>query len=318
MSRKHLRWLGATPVLAIVTALAATGGAAAAPTATSAAGCTKATNVEAIIDDSGSMDFTDPAKNRNELINVMNSLNGNVGKKLGAVEFGDTADTLFPPTKIPIAQTTLKGAFALVNADNGLTDYQLAFNTGNSANPKADARLFLSDGEPTTGTIPPTSQLSPPTKTYTVGFGSSDPTLLAQIAKQTVGHAFQLTDSSQVPAVAAGVTALLNCKKPPVVFTKVFTKPGQAKGYSFKPLGRTADILVTWPPAIGTAINTINPKLALPPGVAATAKVSAKVKRGTSFVTVHLKGLKKGVKTKFKVKAKSLAGPTTVTTQVIR
>jgi hypothetical protein len=318
MRRKHLRWLGAIPVLAATTALAVTGGAAAAPTATSSAACTKATNVEAIIDDSGSMSVTDPSSNRTELINVMNSLSGNAGKKLGAIEFGDTADTLFPPTQIPIAQATLNAAFALVNADNGLTDYQLAFNTGNTANPNADARLFLSDGEPTAGTIPPTSHLSPPTKTYTVGFGSSDPTLLAQIASQTGGHAFQLTDSSQVPGVAAGVTALLNCKRPPLLFTKLFTKPGQAKGYSFKPLGKTADILVTWPLAIGTNISTINPKLSVPPGVATSAKVKATVKKGKSFVTVHLKGLKKGVKTKFKVKAKSLAGPTTVTTQVIR
>jgi hypothetical protein len=316
--RKHLRWAWATPVLAALVALGASGGAAASPTASSSGACKKASNIEAIIDDSGSMDFTDPSKNRNELINVMNNLNGNAGKKLGAIEFGDTADVLFPPTNIPIAQATLNAGFALVNADNNLTDYQLAFNTGNSANPTADARLFLSDGEPTAGTIPPTSQLSPPTKTFTVGFGSTDPALLTQIATQTGGQSFNLTDSSQVPAVAAGVTAVLNCKKPPIVFTKVFSKPGQAKGYSFKPLGTTADILVTWPLAPGTAITTINPRLAVPPGVATSAKVTAKVKKGTSFVTVHLKGLKKGRKAKFKVKAKTLAGPTTVTTQVIR
>jgi hypothetical protein len=318
MKQKNLKWLGASPVLAAVVALAVSGGATASPTASASAACKKASNIEAIIDDSGSMDVTDPSKNRNELINVMNSLNGNVGKQLGAIEFGSTADVLFPPTKIPIAQATLNAAFALVNADNGLTDYQLAFNTGNTANPNADARLFLSDGEPTAGTIPPTSQLSPPTKTYTVGFGTTDPALLTQIASQTGGQAFNLTDSSQVPAVAAGVTAVANCKKPPLVFSKVFTKPGQAKGYSFKPLGATADILVTWPQAIGTAITTINPRVSVPAGVATSAKVKVKVKKGTSFVTVHLKGLKKGKKAKFKVKAKSLAGPTTVTTQVIR
>ena len=42
------------------------------------------------------------------------------------------------------------------------------------------------------------------------------------------------------------------------------------------------------------------------------------MKRGKSFLTIHLKGLKKGKKAKFKVKAKTVAGPTTVTTQVIR
>jgi hypothetical protein len=51
---------------------------------------------------------------------------------------------------------------------------------------------------------------------------------------------------------------------------------------------------------------------------AVVSRTEGSCEEGTSFVTVHLKGLKKGVKTKFRVKAKSLAGPTKVTTQVIR
>ncbi|MDX6616208.1 MAG: von Willebrand factor type domain [Solirubrobacterales bacterium] len=317
MRSKHLKWLGATPVFAVTAALAMSSGASASPVASASAACTKGTNIEAIVDDSGSMSVTDPNKNRTELLNAFNSIASNKGKFLGAVEFGTSADTLFPPTAMPIADGTLAAAFGLVNADNGSTDYNLAFSTAKAANPNANGRIFLSDGEHNVGTYND-GHLTPNVRTYTVGFGATDPTLLTKIATDTGGQAFNLADSSAVPAVAASITAGFDCKRPPLVFSKVFTKQGQAQGYSFKPLSSTADILVTWPVSIGTNIGTINPKLALPPGVATTAKVKATVKKGKSFVTVHLKGLKKGKKAKFKVKAKSLAGPTPVTTQVIR
>jgi hypothetical protein len=314
---KPLRWLGATPVLAAVIALGASAGAAASPTATaSAAPCKVQRNIEAIVDDSGSMDITDPGKNRTELINALNSIKGNNGKKLGAVEFGDTADTLFPPTAIPVPGPTLATGFALINADNGGTDYNLAFQNATAANPTADARIFLSDGEHNSGTYNNT-HLSPNVKTYTVGFGATDPTLLTKIATDTGGQAFNLTASAQVPAVAAGITAGLNCKKPPVVFNDRFARQGQSKPHSFKALGKTADILTTWE-TIGTNITPVQIRGALTPSVASVAKVKITVKKGKTFSTVHLKGLKKGKKVKFKVKAKTLLGPTTAVTQVIR
>lgn len=317
MKKRNLRWLAATPVLAAAIALAATGGASAKTATSAAGGCTKATNIEAIVDDSGSMSFTDPNKNRTELINAFNSIDGNKGKQLGAIEFGSTADTLFPPTKMPIAQGTLDAGFGLVDANNFSTDYNLAFSTAKAANPNANGRIFLSDGAHNVGTYTNGHQ-TPNIRTYTVGFGSTDPTILNQIASDTGGLAFNLTDSSQVPALAASVTAGFNCKPPPLVFTKTFTKQGQGQVYSFKPLGSSVDILITWPFIPGTDIGAITPKIAVPPGLASTAKVKTKVKKGNSFVTIHLKGLKKGRKAKFKVKAKKITGPTTVTTQVIR
>ena len=46
--------------------------------------------------------------------------------------------------------------------------------------------------------------------------------------------------------------------------------------------------------------------------------MKARKKSGKGFVTVHLKGLKKGKRIKFKVKARALAGTTTGTALVIR
>src|SRR5918996_3411185 len=90
-------------VLGALVALGAmmSGGAAAAPSgddpAFAAADCNKSNNVEAIIDDSGSMGSSDSGKLRVELLRALTQLGGAQGKTLGAVEFGDTAGVLFAP-----------------------------------------------------------------------------------------------------------------------------------------------------------------------------------------------------------------------------
>src|SRR3954447_8949564 len=228
-----------TGILAALTA----GGAPASSATPAAAGCQKATNIEAIIDDSGSMDFTDPGKFRTTLLDAFTALQQNQGKTLGGVEFGDVSDVLFAPAPIPGVIPAMDASFANVNADNGSTDYNLAFDTAKSANPGANGRVFLSDGEHNVGTY---NNGHVGVKTDTVGFGATDPTLLNQIAADTGGIAFNLNDSSQVPAVAAGITADMNCKAPPLVFTDVFSRQGQAFTHSFKPSGKSADILETW------------------------------------------------------------------------
>ena len=307
---------GTIAAVGLIAALAA-GGSSAGAAQTTAAGCKPAQNIEAIIDDSGSMDSTDPGKFRTTLLDAFAALGGNQGKVLGGVEFGDTANDLFAPATIPGVVPAMDASFALVNADNGTTDYNLAFAQAATANPNADARIFLSDGEHNEGAYN-NGHNSPRLKTDTVGFGSADPTLLTQIANDTGGRAFNVTDSSQVPAVAAGITADLNCKAPPVVFTDTFNRQGQQFTHQFKAKGGSADLLLTWPTA-GTVLDVL--KVTQPrvgKAVAQTAGVKVQKKRGTTFVTVHLKKLKKGVKVKFRVKATTLTAPTAGTTSVIR
>src|ERR1700761_9115365 len=68
------------------------------------AGCTPKTNVEAIIDDSGSMSFTDENRLRVQAMDLLiNALPSQT--QLGAVEFGSefetpAADTVFPPEAV--------------------------------------------------------------------------------------------------------------------------------------------------------------------------------------------------------------------------
>jgi hypothetical protein len=309
--------LGTASMVGLLAALAAGGSASAAPAAHAAA-CQKADNIEAIIDDSGSMDFTDPGKFRTTLLDAFAALQQNQGKTLGGVEFGDTADVLFAPGPIPGVIPAMDASFALVNADNGSTDYNLAFATAQTANPAANGRIFLSDGEHNVGDY---GNGHVGVKTDTVGFGTIDPTLLSRIASETGGKSFTVDDSSQVPAVAAAITADMNCKAPPVVFTDTFTHQGQSFVHSFKPKGKSADILETW----NNQASTLN-VLGFSQGgnghasasSIAHVSVKARKKAGKGFVTVHLKGLKKGQRVKFKVKATAFAGATTGTASVIR
>ena len=307
---------GGASLVALLAAMAGGGSASASPRAHASA-CQKATNIEAIIDDSGSMDFTDPAKFRTTLLDAFADLQQNQGKTLGGIEFGDTADVLFPPAPIPGVIPAMDASFAMVNADNGLTDYNLAFATAKTANPNADGRIFLSDGGHDVGDYT-NGHASPPIKTDSVGFGSVDTAVLDKIASDTGGKSFNLTDASQVPAVAAAITADMNCKRPPIVFTNTFTRQGQSFGHKFKAKGRSADILLTWPDAL-SALDII--KFSQPragKSLAQVAKVKTRKKRGATFVTVHLKKLKRGQKVRFKVKARALNGTTVGTTSVIR
>jgi hypothetical protein len=324
-----LKRLAPAAVLAALVALAAsTGGAAvAAPQATSSA-CTPAKNVEAIIDDSGSMFDSDPSKFRTQLLNSFANLGSNNGLIFGGVEFGSTGNPLFGPGAIPGVNAAMTASFAQIDADNGGTDYDEAFASGKAHNGAADARIFLTDGLASE----PTQHLSPPTKTYVVATGdiAGDPTaqaVLSKIASDTGGPApFLVVDSSQVQPVAGAITASINCKKPPLTFTKTFTKQGQTVAYAFKPGGSSADILISW----GNSTTVLDPfgfsikgggagKSSLASLAAkGKAKLKVKEKKGATFVTVKLKGLKKGKKVKFKVTAKKLGVPTVGTTQVIR
>jgi hypothetical protein len=318
--------LGAVSGVALLVALIAGGGTATAATK-SAGGCTPATNIEAIIDDSGSMFITDNSKFRTSLLDAFAALQQNQGKTLGGIEFGDSADALFAPAAIPGVIPAMDASFGLVNADNGGTDYNLAFATAKAANPNANARIFLSDGGHNVGAYS-NGHLNPNIKTDTIGFGSVDPALLNQIAADTGGIAFNLVSSSQVPAVAAGITADLNCKAPPVTFTDAFKHQGQSFAHSFKATGTTADILETWDNPASlldvTGFSTGGKAgKASASSLAQTAKkrggkVNATRKAGKGFVTIHLRGLKPGSKIKFSVKAKTLAGSTTGTASVIR
>jgi len=223
----------------------------------SAATCTKAANIEAIVDDSISMEFTDASRLR---VQAMNLLIGTLGKstQLGAVEFGSggfennppPASTVFPPEPVGPNATAMRTALdQAIHADNGATDYNGAFAQSDADNPSADARIFLTDGGHIVGTYNE-AHLVHRVPTYVIGFGvpaGEDQARLQKIAGDTGGRYFPLDDSAQLQAVMNTIEAALTCQTPPRQFTDLLFK-GQSKVHSVA-IGaatKTIQITLTW------------------------------------------------------------------------
>src|SRR5262245_11807729 len=127
-------------------ALATTATAGASSDGTAAQSCVPKGNVEAIIDDSGSMLFTDDSRLRVRAMELFIDNQANDRRTLGAIEFGTDAQRLFAPTTISGNRATMKSAIdTAIQGDNGLTDYNDAFSVAGTENPSATARIFLTD-----------------------------------------------------------------------------------------------------------------------------------------------------------------------------
>jgi hypothetical protein len=294
----------------------------AAPGAATAATCVPASNIEAIVDDSGSMGSSDPNSNRAEAIKILISKSGNAKKTLGAVEFGTEdsfstppvagATTMFAPQVIGPAEAAMKAALdAGLKADHGATDYNAAFAVGKSDNPNATARIFITDGGHNSGLYAGGHAGGPPTYVLGMGIGAAsatdiDATRLQQIANDTGGVYYPNVDSGNVNSTMNQVDAALNCQAISKTYTDLFKKVGQSKVKSL-PIAassKSVDLVLSWKNPLDqfTVSNiTLKPKK----GASITiSKKRLKIKRaaGKTFLSVHISKLKKG-KLKFKLKA---------------
>ncbi len=221
----------------------------------SAASCTKASNIEAIVDDSISMEFTDASRLRVQAMNLLIGTLG-AGTQLGAVEFGSggfendppPASTVFPPEPVgPNAAAMRTALDTVIHADNGATDYNGAFAKSDADNPSADARIFLTDGGHIVGTYNE-AHLVHRVPTYVVGFGGvaagEDQTRLQKIASDTGGRYFPLDDSAQLQAVMNTIEAALTCQTPPRQFSDTLAQ-GQRKVHSVAIGAATKAIQIT-------------------------------------------------------------------------
>jgi hypothetical protein len=252
--RRVARTLSGVAIAALLTMGAATSGAAAAPTASAA--CTPASNIEAIVDDSISMEFTDPNRLRVQAMNLLIDTLGK-GTTLGAVEFGSegfetpAADTVFPPQPVGPNGNAMRTALdQKIHADNGATDYNAAFAQSDADNPGANARIFLTDGGHDVGTYNE-GHLLHNVPTYVIGFGGiaagEDQARLQKIAADTGGQYFPLKDSAQLQSVMNTIEAALTCQTPPRQFTDLLGK-GQSKTHSVAigAASKSVQITLTW------------------------------------------------------------------------
>jgi hypothetical protein len=319
----------------IAAAFVAPSGATAPPRAHAAA-CVKATNIEAIVDDSGSMSFTDPnalrVKGLKLLINTLSS-----GTFLGAVEFGsdDTAaDTVFKPAAVGPNATAMGTALdQKILADNGSTDYNAGFAQSDADNPNANARIFLTDGAHNGGlhlTPYNNGHLVHKVPTYVIGFspGAITPenqARLQKIASDTGGQYVPLNDSSQLQSVINGIGAALTCQTAPQAFTDQLAL-GKSKAHSVSIGAKTKSIQIalTWASPLDaftlSGLKLVSHGKTIAVGARRHKPRKLKVKTTTSptFTVLKISRLKAG-KLRFKVKATRVgsgAPQVTLTTQV--
>jgi hypothetical protein len=177
--------------------------------------CVAVRNVEAIIDDSGSMSGTDPDNLRRRALEILLDKPRNVGDVLGALEFGSEADQLFPPKPIDEKETPaiIKRLRQLVNADNGGTNYNAAFAAVGDENPAAGARIFITDGGHNEGEYTGGHAGGPPTYVIGLDIGRTGPDAarLQRIADDTHGHYYPSVSGGRLQTVLGRIDAHLNC-----------------------------------------------------------------------------------------------------------
>ena len=319
----------AAGILAVSVTAASLAAPGASPSAAAAGGsCTPVSNIEAIIDDSGSMDGTDPSRLRVQAMDLLiNALDSST--TLGATEFGDTADVVFAPSPVGSNAAAMKNALdTLIAADNGSTDYNLAFDTARAANPGAQARIFLTDGGHNAGdyTNEHLNPTPPQTPTYVVGFstGLSDPedqARLQQIASDTGGKYFPLADSSSLQSVMNQIETQLTCQSAPKTFTDNL-KPGKSKQHTVRisKKSKQAQLALTWASPLDS-FKITGLKITQGRNVVAARGVrhlKVKITKGSTYLLVKVSKLVAG-KLHFTVKAAKVgsgAPKVTLTTQV--
>jgi hypothetical protein len=183
------------------------------------AGCTAADNVEMLIDDSGSMEESDPQLLRRQAVELVIAKPRNQGEVLGAYEFGDTGDQLFEPQEIlprgPGSNQTelFKALEDELDADNGGTDYNLAFTGVANDNPAAQARIFVTDGEHNVGEFINGHRNGPPTYVIGLNIGTKGEAAerLQRIADETKARYYPNVTAQQIQSVINRIDSRLNC-----------------------------------------------------------------------------------------------------------
>ena len=295
-------------VVAAGAGLMALGGASTA----SAQSCSVRNNIEAIIDDSGSMAFNDSKLNRKQALNQLIANQGNEKKTLGATEFGSDANEVFAPGVIGPNRTAFENALnTAIQADNGGTDYDAGFNFARAHNPNANARIFLTDGAHG-GTYGESHRGGP--ATHVLGLFTTitteDEDRLKRIASETGGIYRRAIDASQVQPAMNDIDSAINCQRQPVAFTGLFSKAGQSKLHRLTiPRGtRSVRFTLSWvDPADSFAIDrfrVFRGKKVLAKAARAR-KMRVSTRRGATFVNVKLSRVVSG-KLRFRVRARKI------------
>jgi hypothetical protein len=214
--------------------------------------CVATRNVEAIIDDSGSMAGTDPDKLRRRALQIMLSKPRNEGDVLGALEFGSEANALFAPESIKEEEVPglIRRLRQLVDSDNGGTNYNAAFSAVADENPAAGARVFITDGGHNEGEYTGGHAGGPPTYVIGLEIGRRGPDAqrLKRIADDTKGEYFPNVDDEELQPVLGRIDSKLNCDIGLEDYMDVFTDDEEEEDYEtdLDEGAFSSDVTVSW------------------------------------------------------------------------
>lgn len=326
---RTLSLAAATGVLAIAVAVTP---AAAAPNATAAA-CSQAGNVEAIIDDSGSMALTDLNELRRSGMQLFINTASNAKRTLGAVQFGTAATTVFAPGLIATGKGAMISALnTAIAADDGGTDYNNAFVKATADNPGAQARIFLTDGEHTSFPAYADGHRGGP-PTYVVGLGigaagqgSAGADLLQRIAAETGGRYFPDVDAASLQPVFNTISSVVGCAAAPkTLTTKPFTRTGQeqSRKLGIANRSRNLDLVLNWADpnnrftaAALAALGRNGKVLATLSGKGDPKKLQVKRSKASTFQTFNVRKPKGTHKLRMVIRAVQLQGVEPVVAQL--
>lgn len=311
------------------------------------AGCVKKNNIQAIVDDSGSMSSSDPGRLRNQALQYFIDQPANQSKTLGATQFGSTAALLFAPGNVQAQGATMKNAAnTLIQADDGGTNYNDAFAQAAAQNPGATARIFLTDGEPTS-TFNNSHRGGPPT--YVLGFGGAispeNNARLQAIASETGGIYIPQVDAANLQPTVIDLTTLLDCGQSARKVVLPFTAANQVKPLTEAINASTKSVVVnlSWPNAfdkftlkgevsirskgrtIGKGTVPVTPGTQTQPARLSNATGAAKKLKvtklkvtqrpGATYTSLTVKNVKAGT-LRFSVTGTQVTAPTNVTAQI--
>jgi hypothetical protein len=318
-------------LLATLGAATTTDAAPVAPDAGAAASsCVPKRNLEAIVDDSGSMSFTDSNNLRLRALELFIDTPGNEKTTLGAVEFGTDATKLFSPALIGSSGTQMKAAAnAAIKSDGGGTDYNNAFALAGTENPTANGRIFLTDGGHLAA-LPYAEGHRGGPPVYVIGLspgvGTDYEKLLQRIASESGGFYRRVDSAIDLQPAIVDVNAAVSCLATPVTYKDTFTKQGQSKPRTVPvPKGmHSLNITLSWADAANRFDVSGFKVIRKGKTVARATKVKPRKlkvvrRQGTTFLTVKVSKLVRG-KLRFKLRAATLSTGTSVslTTQASR
>ncbi|HEV7495737.1 vWA domain-containing protein [Baekduia sp.] len=189
-----------------------------------------------VADDSSSMADSDPSKLRGQAISVgLDQMPD--GSIASATSFDDATRELFPPTGVnATTRPQLKSSISRLTP-SGSTDYELAFQGAQgqlaAMATQRKAVIFLSDGAPNDDDFTSDRPIAAGgTPIFTIGFGTADKAILADIAARSGGQTFSASTAGDLESIFAHVVAILTCAAPTVT-TALDVAPGTTQMVPF-------------------------------------------------------------------------------------